>query len=407
MRLLGLDIGGTRSRARVCVDGEIVAEAEAASASLTAAGTASAAAALADLLARLPADPGPPFDAVCAGSAGAEVPGARAFLHDHLAPLTRSGTVVIVNDAMLVLPAAGLDDGIAVICGTGSIAIGSCPGRGARAGGWGYLLGDEGSGYWIARAAIRTLLDRRDRGVPPGELGGRLTAAAGVPDTDALHKLFYDQPHPRHWAGYAPLILDSADPAAADITAEAARALAVLAASAAQRLAAPAGLPVVLAGGLMRHRVLEAATRRAIGEALPGSDIRTLTQPPVAGAVRLAGAAVRSGGRPARNGPGQAGRLRPFVQGLAKFLQGWPVGQPEKDMTHGHCYRHRPFDDLCRRQDAQAGIEGKVLYRRGFQPGSVTGDQDLVPAMRGENRQFQCRHLRSPSFRRPRRLPCR
>ena len=122
IRLLGLDIGGTSSRARVVVDGAVVAEAQAASASLTAAGSDSAAAALAELLAQLPLDD--PFDAVCAGSAGSNVPGAEEFLADRLAPLTRTGTVIVVNDAMLVLPAAGLDEGVAVICGTGSIAVG-------------------------------------------------------------------------------------------------------------------------------------------------------------------------------------------------------------------------------------------------------------------------------------------
>ena len=61
-RLLGLDIGGTSSRARVSVDGDVIAEAEASSASLTAAGLDSAAAALDDVLAQLPIDPGQPFD---------------------------------------------------------------------------------------------------------------------------------------------------------------------------------------------------------------------------------------------------------------------------------------------------------------------------------------------------------
>ena len=291
-RLLGLDIGGTLSRARICADGEIVAEAQAASASLTAAGLDRASAALADLLARLPIDPDHPFDAACAGSAGNSVPGAREFLHDRLAPLTRSGIVVIVNDAMLVLPAAGLDAGVGVICGTGSIAVGTWDGREARVGGFGYLLGDEGSGYWIARAAVRALLDRRDRDVPLGDLGDRLLGAADVDSIYALQRLFYDQPHPRRWARLAPLVLDSADPAAAAITAEAAQALAGLAVSATRRLAAPPDLPVVLAGGLMGHTGLRAAVSKAIGEALPGSEVRALTEPPVAGAVRLAAAAV-------------------------------------------------------------------------------------------------------------------
>src|ERR1700742_3590253 len=285
-------MGGPSSRARMVVDGAFVAEAQAASASLTAAGSDSAAAALGELLAQLPA--GEPFDAVCAGSAGSNVPGAREFLAERLAPLTRTGTVIVVNDAALVLPAAGLDEGVAVICGTGSIAVGTWQGREARSGGFGYLLGDEGSGYWITRAAVRALLDRRDRGAPLGVLGEVLLTAAAADHIDELHRMFYDQPHPRRWARHAPLVLDADDPAARSITVEAAQALAALATSAMRRLDGPAGLPVVLGGGLMGHPRLRDAAVIATGGALPGSEVRALTEPPVAGAVRLAGVAARS-----------------------------------------------------------------------------------------------------------------
>jgi glucosamine kinase len=290
-RVLGLDIGGTRSRAQLCADGEVVAEAVAAGPSLIAVGESGARTALAELLAQLPLQ-SRRLDAICAGSAGASAPGARRFLTEHLAPLTSSGTLVIVTDAMLVLPAADLDEGVALICSTGSVAVGRYRGAEVQAGGWGYLLGDEGSGYWVVRAALRALLDRRDRGLPPGDLGDRLLATTGTGQVSALQELFYRQPHPRHWAGYAPLVLSSADPAAARITAGAADALAGLAVSAAGLLDAPANLPVVLAGGLFSHAGLETAVRDLIGAARPGSDVRTLTRPPVTGAVRLAEAAA-------------------------------------------------------------------------------------------------------------------
>jgi len=293
-RVLGLDIGGTRSRAQLCVDGKVVAEGQAASASLVAVGAASARAALADLLGQLPLDPLRRLDAVCVGAAGASVPGTRQFLTEHLAPLTRSGQVMIVKDATLILPAAGLEAGIALICGTGSVAIGSYQGREVQSGGWGYLLGDEGSGYWMVRAALRVLLDRRDRSAPLGELGDRLLAATGAGHVGALHEMFYAQAHPRHWAGYAPLVLTSADPSAAAITAAAADALAGLAVSAAERLGAPPGLPVVLSGGLFRHAELETTVRIAIEEARPGSEIRALARQAVTGAVRLAMAKART-----------------------------------------------------------------------------------------------------------------
>jgi glucosamine kinase len=291
--VLGLDIGGTQSRAQLCADGEVVAESKAASASLVAVGEASASAALDELLGKLPLRPPARLDAICAGSAGCGVPATRRFLTARLAPLTRPGTVLIVKDATLVLPAAGLDEGVALVCGTGSVALGRYQGAEVQSGGWGYLLGDEGSGYWVVRAALRALLGRRDRGAPPGELGERLLPAAGAADLAALHERFYAQPDPRHWAGYAPLVLDSADPLAAEIRDEAAGALAALAVSAAERLGAPASLPVVLSGGLLRHARLTAMVRVLIEQARPGSDIRNLSRQPVTGAVRLAEAATR------------------------------------------------------------------------------------------------------------------
>ena len=292
-RVLGLDIGATGSRAQLCVDGEIVAESKAASASVVAVGPASAKAALADILAQLPLDPQQPLDAVCAGSAGISVRGTRQFLAEHLAPLARPGRTVIVKDAMLILPAAGLDEGVALICGTGSVAIGTYQGHEMQCGGWGHLLGDEGSGYWMVRAALRVLLERRDRGALMGDLGDRLFEATGTDHIGALQGAFYSQKHPRHWAGYAPVVIGSADPAAAVIVADAADALAGLAAAVAERLGAPPGLPVVLSGGLFRHAELETTVRIAIEETRPGSDIRTLTGEAVTGAVRLAQAAAQ------------------------------------------------------------------------------------------------------------------
>jgi glucosamine kinase len=292
-RVLGIDIGGTQSRAQLCTDGAVQAESKAASASVVAVGEAAAKAALADLLAQLPLRPRPRLDAICVGSAGSSVPGTRQFLTDQLSPLAR--TVVIVKDAALVLPAAGLAEGVALICGTGAVAIGSYQGDEVQSGGWGYLLGDEGGGYWVVRAALRLLLDRRDRRVPLGDLG-RLLSATGARDVGELHEQFYARPNPQYWAGYAPLVLGSEDPAAPEITADAAEALAGLAISAVERLGAPAALPVVLSGGLLRHAGLEATVRLLIEDTRPGSDIRTLTRPPVAGAVRLAQAAARSAG---------------------------------------------------------------------------------------------------------------
>ncbi|HEX3489297.1 MAG TPA: BadF/BadG/BcrA/BcrD ATPase family protein [Streptosporangiaceae bacterium] len=290
-RVLGLDIGATSTRARLVADGVIVGDAAAASASLTAVGRDRAAVVLDELLAGLPGLESP-LDAVCAGAAGSRTARETSdFLRARLTPATRAGAVLVVDDASLVLPAAGLAEGVAVICGTGSIATGRWRDREAWAGGWGYLLGDEGSGYWIVRTAIRALHVRRASGLPPGDLDAGLLGAVGVPDLDALRAAFYRRPEPGHWARHAPLVLDSEDAGAEAIVRQAASHLADLAAQVAGQLEA-AGAPVVLAGGLMASERLRTAAVAALSAVLLASPVRLLSEPPVAGAVRLAEAAA-------------------------------------------------------------------------------------------------------------------
>jgi glucosamine kinase len=277
---------------RLVADGVVLGDATTTSASVTAVGLERAGVVLDELLAGLPGLESP-LDAVCAGAAGSRTARETGdFLRARLTPITRSGDVLVVDDASLVLPAAGLTEGVAVICGTGSIARGTWHGREARAGGWGYLLGDEGSGYWIVRAAIRALHRRRVSALPQGDLGACLLGAAGAPDLDALRAGFYRRPEPGNWARHAPAVLDCPDPEVAGLVRQAAGDLAELAAQVAGQLEA-ADVPVVLAGGLMTNDRLRAATVAAISAALPGSRVRVLREPPVAGAVHMAQALAR------------------------------------------------------------------------------------------------------------------
>ena len=190
-RVLGLDIGGSRSRARLATGprpADVLVESEAPSASLSAAGLEPASQAVQILLTGVGLGPSPPapgsaelVDAICVGSAGSGTPDAVQWLLGRLSPLTRGGrgSISIVNDSLLALPAAGLDEGIAIICGTGSTAVGVRRDRRERAGGWGYMLGDEGSGYWIVREAVRELSRRYDAHERPGAPGsGQVGAVA-------------------------------------------------------------------------------------------------------------------------------------------------------------------------------------------------------------------------------------
>ena len=76
-----------------------------------------------------------------------------------------------------MLAAQGLDAGIAVVAGTGSVAWGRREdGREARRGGWGHLLGDEGIGWWLGREAVRRCLARADAGLPVDDLDAAVLA---------------------------------------------------------------------------------------------------------------------------------------------------------------------------------------------------------------------------------------
>jgi len=222
-------------------------------------------------------------DACCAGAAGAEVPAARSRLRELLERRLPGCRVSVVHDTRLVLAAAGLDAGIVLIAGTGSVAYArAADGREARRGGWGWLVGDEGSGTWIAREAARAVLARADDGLELGPLGAKLLAACRAEDAEALKASLHELRESGRWAALASAVFESeaADPAARAIIVHAAEALAALVTPLCDLIAGP----VVLAGGLLLHRPsLENAVRERLA-----FDCLRLEQPPVEGAVRLA-----------------------------------------------------------------------------------------------------------------------
>lgn len=283
-RVIGLDIGGTRSRAVLAEEGEVLAEAEGGAGNPAAIGLARARSNLSDLLEQLR---GPaPVGAVCAGAAGADGPWALGQLRSILADLLPGSTVRVVIDAHLPLAAVSLDAGVVVIAGTGSIAYGrTANGTEARAGGWGHLLGDEGSGYWFGREVVRGALKAHDSGMPPSTLHRAVLEQTAIPDLLDVPHRFHEDHRPDRWAALAPLVFEHApaEPEAQEIIDRAGEALALLASRVRAQLK-DESLPVVLAGGLLLGApMLEAAVRRCTA----GRVIR-LEERPVLGAVHLA-----------------------------------------------------------------------------------------------------------------------
>lgn len=108
----------------------------------------------------------------------------------------RPGNWVVVNDVVGAWAAAtGAQPGVGAISGTGSNVFGVGPdGRSWRAGGWGHLLGDEGSGYWLAARSLRAALADRDGSGLQTALSDAAVEFFGVRSVEALATLVYSKP---------------------------------------------------------------------------------------------------------------------------------------------------------------------------------------------------------------------
>ena len=278
--VLGLDIGGSSSRARLVEGGRVIAEAQAPGANVALIDPQLVEERLTSLIQQL----GSPRPAVCcAGAAGSEVPAARRLLEELMRMLLPGVRVLVMHDTRLILAAAGVDVGIALIAGTGSVAYArNGAGDEARAGGWGWMIGDEGSGAWMVRAALRELMRRRESDEPMGVLGERLLAATQSEDVLELIGRMQGYHEAGQWAAFAGAVFDATeDPGAVRIIDSAAQSLAQLAGRAGTKVGVKG--PVVIAGGLLTNFPdLASRVQARVGSAT------VLEEEPVAGAVRLA-----------------------------------------------------------------------------------------------------------------------
>lgn len=151
-----------------------------------------------------------PFDSLWVGLAGIDRPGARDAIEARLSHLANE--VRLTNDAQLLFGAFADEVGIALIAGTGSIALGQDRfGNSARAGGWGYLIGDEGSGYDLGRRAIRAAAKAADgRGLQTSLLP-TLLAHWGLEHPMQIIDEVYRERDKGIIAGCAGLVFDAAD----------------------------------------------------------------------------------------------------------------------------------------------------------------------------------------------------
>ncbi|WP_293912907.1 BadF/BadG/BcrA/BcrD ATPase family protein [Deinococcus sp.] len=222
---------------------------------------------------------------IVAGISGLQVGGAEV-LQAVLADIFNipASSIRVTDDMELAYAAQfGSGEGVLVYAGTGSIAYHRTPGGEVlRAGGHGFLLGDEGGAFWQGREALRIVLAAQDAGqVFSGPLADELTALTGSPSWPELRSWVYGGGRGTV-ANLAPAVHRAAlagDAQAQDVMRQAGQALARLASTLLRRC--PPGLPLVLAGGAANPLV-----RGAFTAALPDV-VQLAPVAPVLGAPHL------------------------------------------------------------------------------------------------------------------------
>lgn len=285
--LIGLDIGGSKTHGVRFENGVPVADSIAGSANIQNVSREAAQAHLAELFADIGYGD---IGQVYAGAGGIDTEADAEALKALIAPFAPAALTTVVHDSRLLLAAGRVSSGVAVIAGTGSAAWGRNP-RGAesRAGGWGYLLGDEGSGYWLGREAVRHSLRRMNQGYEADTLTQSLLGACDLDHPNQLIALFHSAgTGRRYWAQQARLVVDAADAGHSPSQKMLDRAGQDLADMTAQTLS-QLGItgPVILGGGLGMHVPrLQSAFREELAK--DGiTDVRSVDQAPVFGVTQL------------------------------------------------------------------------------------------------------------------------
>ena len=210
------------------------------------------------------------FTSACLGFSGG--PADKEAILQEILPSDRT---LVTHDALIALSGATCGEpGLITIAGTGSIAFGrNASGKTARAGGWGYVFGDEGGGFHIVRQAVRAALRFEEGWGDPTSLRRMFLDAAAASDINQLVHRFYTPEFPRpRLAAFAKLVDDAAengDAIAREILNDAARELATIAAAVRGQLfekTEPARVAYI--GGVFRSRTVLATFTELVGKSV-------------------------------------------------------------------------------------------------------------------------------------------
>jgi glucosamine kinase len=223
--ILGIDGGGTNTRAAIMSDGKILGTGQSGSIKRLRVGAEAAEANLRAVLKEVFERSGAKdVDAASCGVASASMPGITEWIAAVFDDFGIDRFEVVGDEVIALDGAFQGGPGILQIAGTGSNTIGRAPdGSRESAGGWSSRLGDEGSGYWIGVNAVRRALHAYDREEPTGIIR-KVSEIWGTPSIDDFINLGDSTPGP-DYAALAPVIhelAEAGDPVAIGVLQQAA-----------------------------------------------------------------------------------------------------------------------------------------------------------------------------------------
>jgi glucosamine kinase len=291
--LIGADVGGSKTAVAVSRDGKIVGRADGTGAAVRPGRALVSASSIADVVRQALSAAGLLLgDVLVVGAAGAGREPERDELQKALRGENVATKVLVTTDIDIALSAAfGDGPGIVVSAGTGSVAVGrDRTGARHRIGGYGWQMGDEGSGYAIGRASLGAVSRAVDERSPKTGLSDRLLTATRSDSYDDLVR-WAASATPAEVAALAPHVLAvaaSGDPLAQGIADYAARELSQLAICLLPKMDITPPVPVAVTGGLLASG--QALRKTLLAKLAEEPGFRPVDEPvdAVAGALRLA-----------------------------------------------------------------------------------------------------------------------
>ncbi|MBI5929793.1 MAG: hypothetical protein HY862_10820 [Chloroflexi bacterium] len=291
---IGIDGGGTNLRVIVVrPDLTVVGRADAGTANPNVIGHDTSAALLQQTIRKAVTHAGLEFDqidAVGIGVAGAPREFASEWLRQAVLGILPESLIVPSSDHEIALVGAlGKREGVLILAGTGSVGYGiNAAGESALVGGWGYLLGDEGSGYSLGMEALRALMKEWDGRLPETSLTEPILTAIGAQDIWGIVTWLYgDVVRTPEIAKLSPIVLEHAikgDQVAQKIVERGVEGLAEHVETIKRRLGMDKS-EIAFAGGLLTSDNL---LSRTLCQRLGLSDIPQPRYTPVIGAALLA-----------------------------------------------------------------------------------------------------------------------